>query len=122
MKPAAWGCYLTKARAERLLFLGFWLIGGPAILFLLYLLLWPAEIRAPHPFQYAEKWVETLAGIPFDHRGFAHLERQPPAPEAAKWHAVELPDVIPLPAISEVAEMPSMVRLVSPALRASVRC
>jgi signal transduction histidine kinase len=110
MKLAAWGCCLTKPRAEGFLFLGFWVIGGPAILFLLYLLLWPAETNTPHPFQHAEKWVETLAGIPFDHTGFAQLERQPPNLEAAKWQAVELPDVIQLPAISEVGEMPSMVR------------
>lgn len=110
MKFAAWGCCLTKARAERVLFLGFWLIGGSAILFLLYLLLWPAETRAPLPLQHAEKWVESLAGIPFDHTGFAQLERQPPPLAAANWQPVELPDVIPLPTISEAGEMPAMAR------------
>lgn len=110
MRPGGWGCCLIKARAERLLFLGFWLIGGPAILFLLYLLLWPSETRVPLSSQHAEKWVETLGGIPFDHTGFAQLERQSPPFEVARWVPVELPDVIPLPAISEVAEMPSMAR------------
>ena len=110
MKRAAWGYCLINTRVERVLFHGYWLIGGSAVLFLLYLLVWPAEKRALLPIQHADKWIETLAGIPFEHTGFAVLERQPPPLESVKWQPVELPDVIPLPAISEAGERPPMAR------------
>lgn len=100
---------MTSHKAEPYLLLGFWLIGAPAIIAILYFLLVPMGQPALR-FEQVDKRIEPLAGLPFDHVGFARLESTPPLVAASDWQAVSLPDIVPLPAISATPDMPEMAR------------
>lgn len=100
---------MTERKTESILLFGFWLIGAPAILAVLYFLFVPVGQPA-YRFSQVERWIEPLAGLPFDHVGFAKLEYRPLPEVVTDWRTVSLPDVVPLPAISETSEKPEMAR------------
>lgn len=100
---------MTERKTESILLFGFWLIGAPAILAVLYFLFVPVGQPA-YRFSQVERWIEPLADLPFDHVGFAKLEYRPLPVVVTDWRTVSLPDVVPLPAISETSEKPEMAR------------
>lgn len=120
MKLGAWAWSTSRDPTESTLRLVFWLGGVPFLLWFAFVALQAFDTPEPQPVQSVQRWVEHLSGVDFSTDGFAELASRKPDFSDAQWTTVTLPDVIPIPPISEtkgtpIARMWMRVRYTLPA-------
>lgn len=111
MRFVEWAWSSIKSQTETALYLSLWLIGAPAALFILFLLLHSAQVEPPAPPAQVQRWVEPLHGYAYNQVGFAAMMRSQPDFAAAPWETITPPDVIPLPTLSQLPDHPAMARV-----------
>ena len=111
MKLADWVWSTTSDPAENLLRLSLWLVGVPLCLYVAFLAIRAIDGPMPDRIEHVERWIEPLIGASYDTAGFAALARQRPDFADAQWTDVTLPDVEPIPPISETTANIPLARI-----------
>ena len=111
MKLGAWVWSTTRTPPENALRLSLWLIGVPFCLVMLVLSLRVLTANDVPPVPSVQRWVEQLSGITYNTAGFAELAKRRPDLAGAQWTEVTLPDVVPIPPISETTDNVPIARL-----------
>jgi signal transduction histidine kinase len=111
MKLGAWAWSTTSSPSENALRLSLWLVGVPFCLVLLALSIRTLTAGEVPPVPSAQRWVEQLSGATYNTAGFAEMAKRRPDFAGAQWTEVTLPDVVPIPPISETTENVPIARL-----------
>jgi signal transduction histidine kinase len=111
MKLVAWAWSTTSNPAENALRLSLWLVGVPFCLVMLVLGFRALTAGEVPPVPSVQRWVEQLSGATYNTAGFAELAKRRPDFAGAQWTEVTLPDVVPIPPISETTENVPIARL-----------
>lgn len=106
MKLADWVWSKSRDSSSNALRLAMWLVGLPFLLTFAFIALRAFDTPPPQPVASVQRWIEHLSGVRYDTAGFTALAARQPDLSDARWTTVTLPDVIPIPPISETTSSP----------------